>query len=79
MSRFMDWLAKLPTTQARVAVTLALAVGTAIRYWAGGWEPSWEWLTFIAASSGLDVTQFRIKRTTSWAPSGAKTEETSNA
>ena len=65
MTKFLAWLGALPTTQARVGVTLALALGTAIRYWAGGgWEPSWEWLTFIAAMSGLDVTQFGVKRGT---------------
>jgi len=28
------------------------------------WEPSWEWLAFIAAISGIDVAQFATKRTT---------------
>jgi len=28
------------------------------------WEPSWEWLVFIAAVSGIDVAQFATKRAT---------------
>ena len=78
MNRLLDWLGKLPTTQARVTVTLAIALGTAVRYFVGGWEPSWEWLMFVAGMSGLDVTQFHLKRTSTWQPTGAKTQETSS-
>lgn len=65
MDRLLGWLAKLPTTNARIAVTLILATGTAIRYWAdGSWEPAWDWLAFLAVMSGLDAAQFHSKRKT---------------
>lgn len=61
------WLAKLPSTNARVAVTLMCVALTAIAFcimWeapASGWEA---WLTFLAAMSGLDAAQFFAKRKT---------------
>ena len=63
-------LADFPTTQGRVVVTLLVYVCTAIRYQVSGllgipaWEPSWDWLIFIGVMSGLDLTQFRVKRVT---------------
>jgi hypothetical protein len=76
----LTWLARLPTTQARVAVTLSCVVATTARYLAGGWEPSWDWLTFLAVMSGLDLTQFAVKRRTEFAPSanGAPAREASD-
>lgn len=70
------WLAELPSTNGRIAVTLFIALATTARYLASGlppgpvpaWEPSWEWLIFIAAMAGLDVAQFAFKRNT-YAPS----------
>ena len=65
MERLIGWLAKLPTTNTRIAVTLLLCVGTAVKYWASRtWEPSWDWLAFLLVMSGLDVTQFGVKRKT---------------
>lgn len=68
------WLASLPSTNARVAVTLFIAVATAGRYLLSGigfgdfhfdiWEPSWDWLLFIAGMSGLDLASFYAKRKT---------------
>jgi len=60
----LDLWGKLPTTQARVSFTLVCVLGTAIRYWIGGWAPSLEWLMFLAAMSGLDGVQFAAKRMT---------------
>jgi hypothetical protein len=61
----MELLGKLPTTQARVVVTLLLCLGTAIKYWASkDWDPALDWLAFLAAMSGLDMAQFGVKRTT---------------
>ena len=38
--KVLEWLGKLPSTNARIAVTLCVVVGTAFRYW---WsEPPWE-------------------------------------
>jgi hypothetical protein len=74
LRKFITWLkddviGTVNTTNTRVVVTLLLCVGTAIRYWAGdggvdSWTPSLEWLTFLAAMSGLDVAQFHSKRKT---------------
>jgi hypothetical protein len=65
MSRLLDWLGKLPTTQARVAVTLLLCLGTGVKYWASrDWDPALDWLAFLAAMSGLDAAQFYAKRVT---------------
>jgi len=64
-------LAKLPSTNARIAVTLCCVALTAIAYciaWqapAGGWEA---WLTFLAAMSGIDAAQFFAKRKTQQPP-----------
>jgi hypothetical protein len=63
----MEIWGKLPTTPARISVTLLVFVGTAIRYWLGGpqgWEPSLEWLGFLAAMAGIDAVQFYTKRAT---------------
>ena len=64
MDTVLAWIGKLPTTNARIGVTLLLSLGTAVRYWAGNWEPGYEWLAFLLVMSGLDVTQFHSKRTT---------------
>lgn len=61
----LKWIAKLPSTNARIVVTLVVLVCTAGRYLlTTTWQPSWEWLVFLAAMSGLDVTQFYAKRKT---------------
>lgn len=64
--KIIGWLAKLPTTNARIAVTLGVVIGTAMRYWWSNpsWEPSGEWLTFLVAMSGMDSAQFYAKRAT---------------
>ena len=62
-----EWLGKLPSTNARIAISLVCIVLTAIAYciaWEApktGWEA---WLTFLAALSGLDALQFGVKRKT---------------
>jgi len=73
MNRLLEWLAKLPTTNARIAVTLLVFTGTAIRYWSSPagihqWIPSWEWLMFLMTMAGLDVLQHYVKRATEWKP-----------
>lgn len=71
MKRLTDWLATLPSTNARIAVTLLCVFGTAVRYWSSsGWVPDAGWLTFLAAMSGIDVVQFYGKRVTHSPPSG---------
>jgi len=65
MDRLLEWLGKLPTTQARVAITLVLCMGTGIKVLAAkDWDPALDWLGFLAAMSGLDAAQFYAKRIT---------------
>ena len=65
---FNVWLAEVNTTSLRIFVTIAVVLGTAIRYWMATaerhWEPSLEWLGFLATMSGLDAAQFFAKRKT---------------
>lgn len=71
----MKFLANLPSTNFRIFVTLLIACATSVRYLISGigieggvhfetWEPSWDWLLFVAAMSGLDLASFYAKRTT---------------
>lgn len=65
MRRVTEWLATLPSTNARIALTLFVVLGTAVRYWsASSWEPSVEWLAFLATMSGIDGVVFTMKRKT---------------
>jgi hypothetical protein len=65
VTRLLAGLEDLPTTNTRIAVTLLIAFGTALRYWlSNDWEPSPAWLAFVAAMSGLDAAQFHSKRKT---------------
>ena len=67
----LDWLGKVPTTQARIVVTLILVLATAVRYlvWGApshmtgatvlgidGWN---SWLVFLAAMAGIDARAHR--------------------
>lgn len=75
-SKLMGFLGDMPTTQARVMVTLVVVIGTALKYFLSKavvvnatvvvtrWEPSYEWLTFLVLMSGLDAAQFLVKRKT---------------
>lgn len=73
MRRITEWLATMPSTNTRIAVTLACVALTAITYcvlWrapSGGWEA---WLTFLAAMAGIDLAQFAVKRKTDNGTSG---------
>ena len=76
IERFLLLWGKLPTTQARVTVTLAAFIATTIRYvvsevhvLANGsvtsyWQPSYEWLGFLVIMSGIDGLQYFGKRMT---------------
>lgn len=74
-------LAKLPSTNARIAVTLVCVALTAVSYciaWRspdGGWEA---WLAFLAAMSGIDAVQFFAKRKTQNGPPSPSTGPTSD-
>jgi hypothetical protein len=63
--RVLDLLGRLPTTQARMVTTLAIILGTAVRYWSSiTWIPSDAWLVFLGSLSGVDVAHFASKRLT---------------
>lgn len=75
--RILDWLGRLPSTNARIFATILCELGTAVRYWwsAGGpnqWEPSMVWLAFLATMAGIDTAQFNVKRKTQQMPSEVK-------
>lgn len=60
---------KAPTTNIRIILTLAIVLGTAVKYWSNDvWIPDWQWLTFLAGMAGLDVWQHHNKRKTTWSP-----------
>lgn len=58
------WLAEMPSTNARSAATLLLALATGVRVVGAGWEPPDNWLYFLAALGGIDALQFTAKRAT---------------
>ena len=68
IDKALEILAKIPTTQARIVVTIALTVATGVMYFATAFVPGYEWLGFLALMSGLDVAQFHSKRRTTHKP-----------
>lgn len=87
----LNWLGNLPGTNFRIFITQFSVLLTTIRYTATDthigklgfdpWTPSWEWLLFLAAMSGLDLTQFYAKRLThiESPPNTKDVEDTPNA
>jgi hypothetical protein len=71
-ARLNDWLATLPSTNARIAMTLLCVLITCGRFvWKGAPADGWvAWLAFLITMSGLDATQFYAKRVTH-RPNGA--------
>ena len=62
---FLILIAKLPSTNFRIFATLLMAMWTCGHYVTSStWQPSFEWLGFLVAMSGLDVAQFTAKRKT---------------
>lgn len=69
------WLQQLPTTNLRLLVTLVCMLLTTLRYvGSAAWVPDSGWLCFLAVMSGLDVTQFGVKRATFRADAAAPAE-----
>lgn len=64
------FIADMPSTNTRIALTLLIAFFTAVRYLLSGvagtpaWEPSRAWLAWIGVMSGIDSLQFYAKRRT---------------
>lgn len=61
---FLNWLGRLPSTNARIFTSLVLAIATGIRVLYTWTAPPWEWLLFLGAMMGLDLAQFATKRVT---------------
>jgi hypothetical protein len=73
--KIFEILDHLPTTRIRVLITIGLITATGTTYLmhacdarltdtlacAGGWEPSLNWLIFLSALAGVDVTQYFAK------------------
>lgn len=55
---FRNILISIPTTKLRVLVSIGLTVWTAYHVLQLNWQPNWEWLTFLAANSGIDLVQY---------------------
>jgi hypothetical protein len=75
--RVNEWLGKFPSTNGRIFATIAMMIGTGIRYWssAGGpaqWQPSATWLAFLATMAGIDTMQFNVKRKTHTPPTSSQ-------
>ncbi len=72
----MKWkiFAEMPSTNLRIAATIALALVTGIRVIGWGWDPPDSWLYFLTAWAGLDVVQFGVKRATNQTPPAGPTE-----
>ena len=69
IDKLTKWIENAPTTKIRILMTLGLALGTAIKYWASaGWIPAAEWLMFLTGMAGLDVLQHHNKRKTTFSP-----------
>jgi hypothetical protein len=75
MNKLFQALDHLPTTRIRVLVTIGLITATGVTYLmhacdarmadtlacGAGWEPSLNWLIFLSALAGVDVTQYFAK------------------
>ena len=68
MERLWDLLARLPSTNARIAVTLLLWIATGVKAIWTWTAPPWEWLLALFAMAGLDTGQFFAKRATQHRP-----------
>lgn len=77
LRKFFESFEYIPTTKFRVLVTLGLITATCVTYLIHacdirdqttglcvGWEPSINWLVFLSALSGVDVTQYFAKSVT---------------
>ena len=58
LKKLTGWVRDAPTTNIRILTTILLAVGTAGKYFASTeWEPSLQWLSWLALMAGLDIVQ----------------------
>lgn len=59
----IDFLARLPSTNALIATGILMALATTVSVLAG-WVPPDGWLLFVAGFSGVGAAQFTSKRIT---------------
>ena len=64
MKNILEFISKIPTTNARIVSSIVMAMGTWIKVLATGWEPTLEWLGFLVVWAGIDAAQFATKRIT---------------
>ena len=65
MWRFLDGIGNIPTTNARIMVTLACVAATCVKVVVSeNWHADPEWSLFLAGMSGIDGLQFLAKRVT---------------
>ena len=69
LQRLFSTIGSLPTTQLRILLTMVVVLGTAVQYLVSDqWEPSGEWLMFLASMMGIDTLHFIGKRATQFRP-----------
>lgn len=64
MNSVWKFFSEMPSTNVRIAMSIIMALATAVRVVFLGWEPSYQWLGFLVIWAGLDVAQFSSKRNT---------------
>jgi len=78
LGEFFETMEKFPTTRLRIICTIGLIVATGAVYLLHachfqdptthgciGWDPSVNWIMFLSALAGVDVTQYFVKGFTS--------------
>jgi C4-dicarboxylate transporter len=71
-----EWLANLPTTNARIGISMLMAMATCARVLVGDWTPPESWLIFLTVMAGIDVAQFATKRFSTHKPEPTDAPET---
>ena len=71
----MDWLSTVPTTNLRIVVSIGCLVATCVMTLIRWTEPPSGWLLLLGAALSLDVTQWHLKRKTTFAPTSSKPSE----
>jgi hypothetical protein len=66
----LDWMGRLPSTNARIVVSLTMVTLTGVEVLYRWTAPPWEWLVFLGSMLGLDFAQYTAKRVTHREPNG---------
>lgn len=73
LTKLFAVLAKMPSTNTRIAASLCMFIATGVRVLITNEPPPRDWLITLAVFAGLDLGQFHSKRKTF--QNGAKTKE----